>query len=130
MPTVAPPKPPIRPVSWALFGLRGRTSRQVYWLSYVLVVCLQSALLAQIIGAGEEGGGRGLATAAAPFLLAGSLYATFAIAVKRLHDVGYSGFLALAVFIPFVNLAFSIWLGILPGNAHANQYGSAPDRPA
>jgi uncharacterized membrane protein YhaH (DUF805 family) len=58
-----------------------------------------------------------------------TLYCNLAVAVKRLHDVGYSGFLALALVIPLVNFAFTIWVGILPGTAGPNRYGNAPDTP-
>jgi uncharacterized membrane protein YhaH (DUF805 family) len=120
---------PASPILWLLFSLKGRISRRIYWLSYVLMICLQSALLAQIVGA-ENASLYRLAASAGPILLIASLFSTFAVSVKRLHDVGYAGFLALAILIPFVNLAFTVWLGILPGNAGANQYGEAPDVPA
>ena len=57
------------------------------------------------------------------FLLAGVaiLYANIAIAVKRLHDIGYGGFLAVAILIPIVNLAFNIWVGVLPGTPGPNR---------
>lgn len=116
------------PILWLLFSLKGRISRRTYWLAYVLMICLQSALLAQIVGE-EEASLHGLAATAGPILLIVSLFCSYAVSVKRLHDVGYAGFLALAILIPFVNLAFSVWLGILPGNADANQYGEAPDVP-
>ena len=47
--------------------------------------------------------------------------------MKRLHDVGYSGFLALAMFVPLVNIFFTIWVGIVPGTAGPNAYGDVPD---
>lgn len=124
-------KPPTRQppaVPWLLFSLRGRISRRIYWLTYVLMICLQSALLAQIVGE-EEASLHRFAAGIGPILLIASLYCSYAISVKRLHDVGYSGFLAFAILIPFVNLAFTVWLGILPGSADANQYGEAPDIP-
>lgn len=48
-----------------------------------------------------------------------------AVSVKRLHDVGYPGWLASAVFIPVVNIAFTIWVGILPGTPGQNRFGPA-----
>lgn len=50
-----------------------------------------------------------------------------AIHVKRLHDVGATGFLALFAFVPFLNLlAFAI-LGIMPGTAGPNRFGREPN---
>ena len=42
-----------------------------------------------------------------------------AIAVKRLHDIGYSGFLALAIFVPLVNIFFTIWVGVAARHGRA-----------
>ena len=58
-----------------------------------------------------------------------TIYCDVAISVKRLHDVGYGGFLAVALFIPLVNVAFTIWIGILPGSSDPNAYGPGPDMP-
>jgi uncharacterized membrane protein YhaH (DUF805 family) len=127
-----PPNRPTRQqppaVFWLLFGLVGRISRRIYWLCYLLVVCLQSVILSQIIG-GAEASFHDLAASFGPAVLIATLYLTFAISVKRLHDVGYGGFLALALLIPFVNIAFSIWIGLLPGMAGPNRFGEAPDVP-
>ena len=116
------------PIVWVLFGLAGRVSRGVYWLCFVLFVCLESAMLVQILG-GEQASYYGLVSTILPAMLLITLYSNIAVAVKRLHDLGYSGFLALALLIPFVNLAFTIWVGILPGTAGPNRYGPAPDVP-
>jgi uncharacterized membrane protein YhaH (DUF805 family) len=93
-----------------------------------VVICVQSAVLAQLIG-GEEASYYRLAAAIGPAILLVTLFSNLAVSVKRLHDVGYSGFLALALLIPFINVAFTIWVGILPGTAGPNKFGSAPDVP-
>ncbi len=120
---------PLRsPSLWLLFGLGGRISRGVYWLCYLMLFCVQSTIAAQLIG-GEAASFHALAVTLGPYLLIVVLYCTLAISVKRLHDVGYSGFLAVAVLIPILNIAFAIWAGILPGTAGSNTYGDAPDKP-
>jgi uncharacterized membrane protein YhaH (DUF805 family) len=116
------------PLLWLLFGLSGRVSRSLYWLCYALVICIQSAVLSQLLG-GEQASYYQLAAAIGPALLLASLYSNLAVSVKRLHDVGYGGFLALALLVPFVNVAFTIWLGILPGTAGPNRFGATSDAP-
>ncbi len=111
---------------WLFFGLKGRISRGIYWPAYLLIICVQSALLAQLAGA-EQASFHGLALSIGPMILLVSLYSSVSISVKRLHDVGYSGFLALAILIPFLNLGFAIWVGLLPGTSGPNPYGDAPD---
>ena len=114
------------PLPWLLLSFRGRISRAIYWLSYLLIVSVQSALLAQLVGA-EEASLHRLAASIGPVVLIATIYCSLAVSVKRLHDVGYSGFLAIANLIPFLNVAFAIWVGILPGTTGPNAYGDAPD---
>lgn len=116
--------------AWLLFGLKGRISRRIYWLSLVLLISINGVLVGQLFG-GEEASFNRLAQAVGPFVILGTLYSNIAITVKRLHDVGYAGFLAVAIFVPLINFAFTIWVGVLPGTPGPNAYGEAPDaRPA
>ena len=116
------------PLFWLLFSLKGRLSRRVYWLAYIFIICVQSIILAQLVGA-EFASFHQLFATLGPILLAVTIYWTAAISVKRLHDVGYGGFLALALLVPLVNLAFTIWVGLLPGSPDPNQFGDASDAP-
>lgn len=43
--------------------------------------------------------------------------------VRRLHDIGQSGPLALLALVPFVSLIFYLYLQFAPGHAEPNQYG-------
>jgi uncharacterized membrane protein YhaH (DUF805 family) len=115
------------PLSWLLLSLKGRISRGIYWLSYFFLMCVTAVLVGQLIG-GEQASFFAIAQAIGPFVILGTIYANLAISVKRLHDIGYSGFLALAMFIPLLNVAFTIWVGIVPGTHGPNPYGEAPDR--
>jgi len=111
---------------WLLFSLKGRASRQTYWLSYILLICLNAVIVGQLIGAEEASFSR-IAQAVGPFVILATIYANLAVTVKRLHDVGYSGFLSVAMFVPLVNFFFTIWIGILPGTAGPNAYGDVTD---
>jgi uncharacterized membrane protein YhaH (DUF805 family) len=107
--------------------MSGRISRHVYWLAYVLFVSVSGVVIGQILG-GEQASFSRIAETGGLIVLLVTVYANLAVTVKRLHDVGYSGFLAVAMFIPLVNLGFTIWIGILPGTAGPNAYGNAPDQ--
>ena len=113
-------------VGWLLTRFNGRISRSVYWMGTIFLIGVNGVLLGQLIG-GEYASFHGLAQAIGPFVILGTLYSNVAIAVKRLHDAGYSGFLSIALFIPLVNLAFAIWIGILPGTNGPNAYGDVTD---
>ena len=90
------------------------------------VTDLNAVVVGQILG-GEEASFSRVAQAVGPFVLIATIYSNLAVTVKRLHDVGYSGFLSVAMFVPFLNFLFTIWVGILPGTAGPNQYGDVTD---
>jgi uncharacterized membrane protein YhaH (DUF805 family) len=113
-------------VGWLLTRFNGRISRSVYWMATVFLIGVNGVLVGQLLG-GEHASFNGLAQTIGPFVILGTLYSNAAIAVKRLHDAGYSGFLAFALFIPLINFAFAIWIGILPGTAGPNAYGDVTD---
>jgi uncharacterized membrane protein YhaH (DUF805 family) len=116
------------PIRWLLFSLKGRISRRVYWPAYLALLCLNFALYFQLVSMTEE---ELVGSLLLVILLVGValLYANIGVAVKRLHDIGYGGFLAVAVPIPLIGVAFSIWVGVLPGTAGPNRFGLAPDIP-
>ena len=46
--------------------------------------------------------------------------------IRRLHDLGQSGWLLLLQFVPFVGIIFPLCLFFWPGTATDNKYGSRP----
>ena len=103
----------------SIFQLRGRIGR-VRYLAYGFVfgilVLLASALVATVAGEAAATWLSAAATAALGVLLG----------VRRLHDLGRSGWIALGMLVPFVNLAIGLWLLCAPGDAGANRFGPAP----
>ena len=116
------------PLLWLFFGLKGRISRSVYWLACLFLIALNSVLIGQLVG-GEQASYYRLAQAVGPFVIIATLYSNFVVAAKRLHDMGYTGLFAVAIFIPLVNLAFTLWAGLVPGTAGLNKHVAAPVRP-
>ncbi|MBO5699072.1 MAG: DUF805 domain-containing protein [Bacteroidaceae bacterium] len=53
-----------------------------------------------------------------------TLIPSLAVGVRRLHDIGKSGWFVLLAFVPIVNL-YLIYLFICEGQPNANQYGPA-----
>lgn len=89
----------------------GRAGRPEYWYWVLLLVLVQVAVNigAQMIGA--------IALAGTLFSLA-TLVPTIAVAIRRMHDVGKSGWFIL---IPLYNL----YLEIQPSQSGANAYGES-----
>ncbi len=54
------------------------------------------------------------------------VYWSFVYPIRRLHDLGHTGWLILINFIPLVNLLFSLYLTFAPGEKTSNEYGAMP----
>jgi uncharacterized membrane protein YhaH (DUF805 family) len=111
----------------------GRARRKEYWMFVLfnLIFLVVAAILDNLFGTAfkiESGYG----SQALPY---GWLYLIYALAViipglavcvRRLHDVGKSGWMLLIAFIPLIG---AIWLLVLyctAGNQGDNQYGPDP----
>lgn len=51
---------------------------------------------------------------------------SLAVTVRRLHDVGKSGWMFFIVFIPIVGFFWMLYLLTLEGDAHDNEFGPDP----
>ncbi|MDG1287418.1 MAG: DUF805 domain-containing protein [Rickettsiales bacterium] len=102
------------------YGPDGRVSRSQYWFGTIvaLLVALVAWELPKLTIFPEV-----------RFLLMGvPVIALFFIWVKRLHDLGRSGWWALLLLpFPYLNLAAGLfWLGFIPGAEKENKYGTEP----
>lgn len=48
------------------------------------------------------------------------------LSIRRLHDLNKSGWFILIILIPIVNIAFALYLWLVPGTVGRNQYGEDP----
>lgn len=101
----------------------GRAPRREYWcfvLVNVLIVMLAAALIVPNLGPNIA------RDVLAPFLVA-VVVAQLAMAVRRLHDVGHSGWFMLLEFVPLANLGLALVLFFWPSQAGpGNRYGPYP----
>ncbi len=105
----------------------GRARRKEYWMFVLfnIIFAICAILIDNIIGTAIDGIGYGIV-----YLL--YTLAVFipglAVTVRRLHDIGKSGWMILVAFIPFIG---GIWLLVLTateGNLGSNQYGPDPKK--
>lgn len=61
-------------------------------------------------------------------VIAIALAFTQSYAIKRLHDIGLTGWLSLLNFIPYLNLVFFLILLIKSGQKKKNKYGDIPKK--
>lgn len=118
-------------MDWYLRALKkyaeftGRAQRKEYWffVLFNIIFSLFTALLDNVLGLATFGEGYG------PINLLYSLALLLpgtGVTIRRLHDVGKSGWFSLIVFIPLIGF---IWLLILmcrDGMPGDNQYGDDP----
>jgi len=105
-----------------LFPMRGRIGR-VRLLAYSVLPNLLM-LCASIAMASSDGGGVSLAVEG--LVAVAALALVLLIGVRRLHDMGRSGWFAAGLLIPVLNLAVFLWLLCAPGDARANRFGPPP----
>ena len=110
-------------------NFEGRASRSEYWhfmLVYQLIIAtilfICAAISCIIPVSGTTGVALGLVVL---FILSiGFIIPGIAVAVRRLHDVGWSGWFVLVGFIPFVGVPIMLILMALPGKSAANRFGA------
>lgn len=101
----------------------GRARRSEYWWWVLFNVIISSVLSFLIRG----GSGPSFLVS---LLLLGLILPSLAVAVRRLHDTGRSGWFLLIAFIPLVGAIILIVFMATEGNPGDNQYGAPPQAPA
>ena len=102
---------------------RGRATRTQYWLAVLVHAVIAVALLAVTAPRAEQ-----LWFVLMLYYLA-ALVPVTALAARRLHDAGYSGWLQLIGVVPFGFLAVLVLMA-LPGTRGPNRHGPDPRDPA
>ena len=106
-------------------GFSGRARRKEYWMFVLfnIIFAIIAAILDNVLGLAMEGVGYGVLYML--YALA-TLIPGLAVCVRRLHDVGKSGWFILISLIPFIG---AIWLLVVlcgDSNPGDNQYGPNP----
>lgn len=116
-------------MNWYLIALKkffvfsGRARRKEYWY-FVLFSIIIIFLLAIIDDASGLGGPNIISTILQVFMFL-IMIPGFAVTVRRLHDIGKSGWLCCVVLIPFGNIWLLITL-VTAGQKGPNKYGPDP----
>lgn len=102
--------------AWRQYAVfEGRTRRRDFWLFVLLslIACAMLDVLDRVQGGGVEGGGVGRCGEAVGQLVSlyglAALVPSLAVAARRLHDTGRSGWYALLLVVPFGVLFLLAW---------------------
>ena len=93
------------------FSLEGRLGIGSYWLILFTLLIFNLAMLALVVGTESSG-----AVLLRLVTLIPCFWIALAVYAKRWHDLGQSGWLTLTLFIPFINIAILLALGVIGGN--------------
>ena len=103
-----------------LFSFNGRINRRAFWLRFSLpyFVILYATIAVEGLFVGRL-------VFTFFFVLLG-LWSTFAVLVKRLHDIDRSDLWVLVLFIPGIGSIYYLLIGCLPGTRGPNRFGQDP----
>lgn len=117
--------------NYASFGARAR--RKEYWGYYLFWVI--SAIALSAIGFGIDGTlgnlDAGMEEPIAGFALPGlfvlaTLLPSIAVTVRRIHDLGLSGWFYLLIVLPYVGSLIIFVFALIPSQKHENKWGPVP----
>ena len=115
----------------------GRSRRKEFWSYYlaIMVAALVLMYLDSALGLGgtatsysnESGVGFNMTGGILTLLFAlATLVPNIAVAIRRIHDTGRSGWHLLAIVIPLFGWLYLLFLYVQPGTAGPNAYGPDP----
>ncbi|SFV61680.1 Integral membrane protein [hydrothermal vent metagenome] len=109
----------------------GRASRSEFWyfalfyfLADLVAAVIDAFVLSPMLGMTPEQISQG--GYLQMILVLGLFIPSIALAVRRLHDIGKSGWWYLLVFIPFIGWVVLIYFYVLDSQPGTNQYGENP----
>ena len=123
-------RPPDADLRWLLFGMSGRIGRK----AFILTVLFWCAILAMPLAmAGRMGANAHEGAAWIGFsLIIAAFFTTWSVlaaTVKRLHDIGFPGGWAIALFFPPAALPAIFTLSLWPTQKGPNRFGAGPEQP-
>ncbi len=126
-----------QPIKFVWFAFTGRLNRKAYWLKGVLPVNMIAFVLqvfSGLTGLGLGGNvgttlvGMTLLVVFVPYIVF-SIWVGLALTIKRLHDLGSSGWWVFGFLIPFYNVWLAIKVMFFRGDIGPNRFGPDPIDP-
>ncbi|MGI9351206.1 MAG: DUF805 domain-containing protein, partial [Rhizobiaceae bacterium] len=111
---------------WLFFSLRGRIARKSYLFSVFFLLLPQLIVILQLVRQEDDSGGLAFWFLVLVGVILCTLWSLAALAVKRLHDLGVTGWLALLILFPTINWIFLLALAVLPTVQETNEHGPPP----
>ena len=115
-----------RNLFYRLLSFEGRARRSEYWLvSLTTIFLMFPGYIAEDIAAYyPEYAFYALIYIAILFIPV--TYLSITVSVRRLHDLGRSGWFVLLSFVPILQLVFCVYIAFFKGKDEDNKYGPSP----
>ncbi len=115
----------------------GRARRREYWMFVLfnLIFAIVAMIIDMILGTRFKMG-IGAYSTTLPYgwiyliYMLAVIIPSIAVGVRRLHDLGKSGWMLLIVLIPFIGAVWILVLFLMDGTPGPNAYGPSPKAPA
>ena len=106
------------------FEIRGRSRRKEYWLYslFSIVITLLLLVIDSVFGLFIDDETGVLST----LFLIGTFITSLTVTIRRLHDIGRSGWWILLNFIPFIGTIVIFVFTVLDSEPGSNKYGENP----
>jgi uncharacterized membrane protein YhaH (DUF805 family) len=107
------------------FNFSGRARRKEYWMFFLfqIIFAIVAIIIDNVLGLAIKDIGYGPVYGL--YALA-TLIPGLAVTVRRLHDIGKSGWYFLLAFIPFIGGIILLVFAVTDGDVGANTYGPDP----
>ncbi|TYC49165.1 DUF805 domain-containing protein [Rhodobacterales bacterium] len=120
---------------WAMLSPFGRIGRFPYWLSFGFVwIIISIAVRLWWVSSMDYLTPETVTPSAFmasnplfPLLFFALQWFELALVIKRLQDIGQSGFFALLIFVPVLNILMVLVLGFIPSKPEPNRHGPLPN---
>lgn len=111
----------IDPITKHYVDFRGRASRQEYWMFALFLFVLYIGIVLVFFTLSEK-----IMLVVLVGTMIASALPSISIQVRRLHDIGWSGWWILLSFLPYAGGLVLLVLYCLPSQVGTNKYGTHP----
>ncbi|MFM7231317.1 MAG: DUF805 domain-containing protein [bacterium] len=103
-------------------GWKGRARRKEYW-AFSLFACVVLLVACLPLAAYDDDGGDWVLFLPLIVLALAMVPAGLKVSIRRLHDVGLSGWCYLINFVPWLGSLFSLVVALIPSQSRSNRWG-------
>lgn len=108
------------------FEFSGRSARSEYWW-WTLFVVLVNVTFNMLMSAGLSDSAQMIVVAVVLVFSVATLVPGLAVSIRRLHDVGRSGWWMLLLLIPLIGMLVLLYFAVQPSEGRTNDWGPVPE---